>query len=269
MKYIPHRSSPLLLFIILLGLWEATTSQSPRLHFLFAAPTEIWASLIRNTVNGSLLFDALITGFEALVGFVFGIIFGSFVGFILWYSPFMSRLLRPYLIILGAVPIFAFAPMIIIWFGIGLNMKIAMATLGAFLVALTQAQEGANSINLEEFRLLKIFGATRIQIFQKTMLPSLLSWLLTSMKLCSGFALLGAFIGEYISSDKGLGHFMIRAGSLYDMPSVFAGSIYLVMIALLFNLFIDFFNKNKEIFISHISVGEAVKQALKTPRSKL
>jgi len=263
MKKFLYIISPVLLFAAILAVWEAFASQLPRFNFLFGSPSEIFTSLVRNTSNGLLINDFFITGFEALIGFVLGVIFGTLAGFILWYSPFVARISRPYVVILGAVPIFAFAPMVIVWFGIGFEMKVAMAALGTFLVALTQAYEGAKSIDVEEFRLLKIFGATRFQIFQKVIFPSSLSWVLASMKLNVGFALLGAFIGEFISSNSGLGHFMIRAGSLYDIPSVFAGGAYLILLALLFNLIVVFVEKNRMKIIEFFSVDGETKRVLK------
>ena len=92
---------------------------------------------------------------------------------------------------------------------------------------------------------MQTFGATRFQTLQKIIFPSSLSWVFASMKLNVGFALLGAFIGEFISANQGLGHFMIHAGSLYDISSVFAGGIYLVALALVFNFIVTFIEKNK------------------------
>ncbi len=247
------------LFILLLAVWQFL-SQVPKVSFLFGSPTKIFASLIKNTLNGILIHDFLITGFEALLGFVIGITTGTIIGFVLWYSPFIARLTRPYIIILGAVPIFAFAPMIIVWFGIGIKMKIIMAALGTFLVSLIQSYEGAKSVNLKEFNLLKTFGASRFQTFQKVIIPSSLNWVLTSIKLNVGFALLGAFIGEFISAEQGLGHFMIKAGALYDIPGVLAGSIYLVVLALLLNLIVSLIEKNKIKIVKLFAVSREVRK---------
>ncbi|MFZ5806817.1 MAG: ABC transporter permease [Verrucomicrobiota bacterium] len=262
MKKHSHTILSASIFILVLGLWQMS-AQFPRFEFLFASPVKILSSLIQNVSNGVLVTDFLITGFEALTGFILGMILGTITGFMLWYSPLVARIFRPYIVILGAVPVFAFAPMIIVWFGIGISMKIAMAALGTFLVALAQAYEGAKSIDIEEFRLLKTFGATRAQIFQKIIFPSALSWVLASMKLNIGFALLGAFIGEFISSNQGLGHFMIRAGALYDIASVFAGGAFLVLLALLFNLMVIGIEKNKMRIIEFLSVDKEIREALR------
>ena len=256
-----YTASPYMLFLVILTAWELFSTQFARFNFLFGAQSEIGVSLVSNTLNGVLINNFLITGYEALAGFLIGVVLGTVVGFILWYSPFVAHISRPYIVILSSVPVFAFAPMVIVWFGIGVNMKIALAALGTFLVALAQADEGAKNVDVAEYRLLQTFGATRLQILQKIIFPSSLSWVLASMKLNVGFALLGAFIGEFISANQGLGHFMIRAGSLYDIPSVFAGGVYLIALALLINWFVATVEKHKMKIIEFCSVSKKTKQA--------
>jgi len=234
----------LAVFVVLLIVWQIL-AVSPHFTFLFGSPSTIFNSIVANTVNGALPFGMWVTGIEALLGFVIGIMLGTFIGFLLWYSKRVAQVFRPYIIILGAIPVFAFAPLIIIWFGIGTVMKIALAAFGVFLISLTQAYEGAKSIDEEEYKLLKVYGASRFQILQKVIFPSSLDWVLASMKLNIGFAILGAFIGEFISSEVGLGHFMITAGSLYDIPSVFAGGFFLVLLSLLFNWVVSFIEKHR------------------------
>ncbi len=121
------------------------------------------------------------------------------------------------------------------------------------MVALAQAYEGAKSVDEAEYRLLKTYGATRFQMFQKVIFPSSLSWVLASMKLNVGFAILGAFVGEFISSNDGLGHFMIKAGSLYDIPGVLAGGLYLVLLSIIFSWFVKLVEKNRMKIIDWLS----------------
>lgn len=231
-------------FIVFLIVWQLF-ALSAKFSFFFGSPVAVASSIWMNVVNGILLYATLITGIEAIVGFIIGIILGTLIGFFLWYSAAAAHIAKPFVIILGAIPAFAFAPVIILWFGIGITMKIALAALGVFLIALTQAYEGAKSVDQEEYKLLKLYGASRWQILQKVIFPSSLDWVLASMKLNIGFAILGAFIGEFISSNVGLGHFMLTAGSLYDIPSVFAGGFFLVLLSLLLNWIVGYVEKNR------------------------
>lgn len=234
----------LLILVVLLGVWQFFAANT-KFNFLFGSPASVFSKLVENTVSGVLPYNFLITGMEALLGFIIGIIFGTFTGFLLWYSPKIAGVAKPYIVFLGAIPVFAFAPMIIIWFGIGFSMKVALAALAVFLVALSQAYEGAKSVDEEEYKLLKTYGATRLQMFQKVIFPASLSWVLASMKLSVGFAILGAYVGEFISSNAGLGYFMIRAGALYDIAGVLAGGLYLVILSIVFSLLVKVVEKNK------------------------
>lgn len=241
---IKYKLISILFFLGLLGIWQLLAS-SPRISFLFGSPIDIFRSLITNTLNGLLPQSLVITGFKSITGFLIGIVFGTLIGFLLWYSSKLALIFKPYIIVLGAIPVFAFAPMIIIWFGIGITMKIALSAISVFLVALVQSYEGAQSIDEEEYRLLKIYGATRLDMLKKVIFPSSLSWVLASKRLNIGFAILGAYVGEFISANQGLGFFMIRAGSLYDIPSVLAGGVYLILLALLLNYLVNLIGKNK------------------------
>ena len=183
------------IFAVFLAIWQFA-SVLPRIKFFFGSPLLIFQSMTQNA--SLLLSDTFITGFEVLAGFLIGILLGVIIGFLMWYSPLIAKIAKPYIFIAGAVPIFAFAPIVILWFGIGITMKIAMAAFGAFLITLTQAYEGANSVDLEEYRLLKTFNASRFQILSKIIFPASLSWVLSSIRLSIGFSLLGAFIGDFI-----------------------------------------------------------------------
>ena len=242
----------LVIFILLLVVWQLL-SHSQSFHFLFGSPLAIWQSLWTNLLHGTLLYDTFLTGVEGISGFVIGIVLGTIAGFLLWYSEFLAAVSKPYITVLGAIPVFAFAPMIIIWFGVGIPMKIALAAFSVFLISLTQSYQGAKNVNKEEYKLLKLYGASRFQILQKVIIPSSLSWVFASMRLNIGFAILGAFIGEFISSDAGVGHFMLTAGSLYDIPSVFAGGVMLVLLSLLLTWVVTLVEKKRLKIISIIS----------------
>jgi NitT/TauT family transport system permease protein len=108
---------------------------------------------------------------------------------------------------------------------------------------------------------MRIFGSTRLQIFRKAVVPSSLSWVFGSLKVNVGFAVLGAFIGEFISSEAGLGHLILRAGSLYDVPTVFAGSAVIVIMAFVFSWFVSLVEGRRYRIIELLSVPRVVVEA--------
>jgi NitT/TauT family transport system permease protein len=160
------------------------------------------------------------------------------MGLSLWYSDRSARLVRPYVIAIGAVPIFAISPMMIIWFGTGLFAKVMMAAISTVTIAVTQSYEGARNIDPGQIDLLRSFRASNAQIFRKLIMPASLIWVFNSLRLNVTLALLGAFIGEFISSGRGLGHRIFQAGGLYDIPLVLSSVICIIGLAFLLNALI-------------------------------
>jgi NitT/TauT family transport system permease protein len=164
---------------------------------------------------------------------------GAAIGLSLWYSRVVAAVAKPYIGALGSIPIFALAPMIIVWFGIGIISKIMLAFISTIVVAIVQSYQGAVSVEGKFLRLLKIMGASRFQTFRIVVLPSSIIWVINAMKLNIGLALLGAFIGEFISAEQGLGYMIVRASGLYDMATVLVGVFTLIAVALVMTALIE------------------------------
>lgn len=186
--------------------------------------------------NGSLLYGAYVTGLETMIGFLLGSLIGTAVGLGLWYSRFVARGMGIYILALGSVPVLALGPLIIIWFGVGIESEIILATVSCVIVALLQAYEGAQQVDKDLIKLLRSFGATKFQIFTKVVIPSSYGWVVAAAKLNVGFALIGAVIGEYISSEAGLGNIILIAGANYNIPLVLLGIFSLMILAFALNM---------------------------------
>jgi len=234
--------------VSLLLLWQLF-SLDHKTRFLFGSPLLTVRSIYMHSVTGELPSAFLITGLEVALGFAVGSLLGSALGFLLWISSGASRIARPYLSFLDAVPVFVFAPLIIIWFGVGLPMKIALVVIGTALVSLAYSYEGSISLDKDEIQMMRVYGATRLQTLTKLIIPSSISWLVASLRMNVGVAITGAVIGEYISSNQGLGHFMFRAGSLYDISSIFAGSVYLLCLSLVMRKTVSWLEERKRYFL--------------------
>ena len=223
----------LLLLAVFLGFWEYATSRSKQTAFLFGSPSAIADFLVKMWQDGSLLRDSWVTGLETILGFLVGNVLGTVLGLSLWYSRFVSRVVQPFIVALGSIPIIALAPIVIIWFGTGLASKIAMSTLSVVVVALVTSYKGATSVDPDQINLMRTLGATKRNIFQKLVVPASLTDIFAGLKLTVGFALIGAIIGEFMSSSEGLGHAIFKAGSLYIIPKVFAALVATIALALL------------------------------------
>jgi NitT/TauT family transport system permease protein len=221
------------LLAVLLGFWDHMTANNKQAAFMFGSPSAMAGFLGQMVGDGSLWRDTYVTGLETLLGFLVGNFVGTVIGLSLWYSRFVSRVLEPFVIALGSIPIIALAPIIIIWFGTGLISKVAMSTLSVVIVALVTSYKGAVGVDPDQFNLMRTLGASKFQIFRKLVVPASLTDIFAGLKLTVGFALIGAIVGEFMSSSEGLGHAIFKAGSLYIIPKVFAALVATIALALL------------------------------------
>ena len=226
-------ASQIVLVVLLLSLWEWSTRGAGLSAFLYGSPSAIAMNLVTTIRDGSVWRDAGITGSETLAGFVLGNLIGSACGLMLWYSRFLSRVLQPFILALGSIPIVALAPIVIIWFGTGFASKLAMATLSVVVVSLVISYKGATGVDPDQINLMRALGASRHQIFRYLVIPASLTDIFAGLKLTVGFALVGAIVGEFMSSSAGLGHAIFKAGSLYIISRVFAELAVTVLLALL------------------------------------
>jgi NitT/TauT family transport system permease protein len=221
----------LLPLVVFLALWHLLCSGSERRTFLFSTPggvaSQFWAEL----VSGALIRHAGVTASEAAVGFILATLIGTVVGLFLASSAKLSDIVSPYLRMLGAVPVYALAPMTIMWFGIGFWQKAAIALLSTVFVATNQAFQGARHPPDDQLLIFRTFRATPWQVLWKLRFPVALAWVASGCRLNVGFALLGAFLGEIISSNAGLGHYIMKASGLYDVPRVLSGILALIAVA--------------------------------------
>lgn len=227
-----YRIIPLVVFI---AIWEIAVRGNRELIFFFGSPSTIGRHLWAKTIDFSLPVDFFVTFSESLAGFIIGNVLGAALGLGLWYSKTAFLIARPYIVALGSAPIFALAPLLIVWFGTGILSKVMIASLSTVFIALLQAYTGASEVSSDYLRLMKTFGATKNQTFRKVIAPASIVWVVSAFRLNVGFAILGAFIGEFISSNKGLGHLILVASGLFDISLVLAGVLLLICTALILN----------------------------------
>jgi NitT/TauT family transport system permease protein len=226
----------LALLVAFLAAWEAAVGYDKQLAFLFGSPSAIWAFLVKMAQDGSLVRDTYVTGLETLLGFAIGNLFGTIAGLLLWYSRFVSRVVQPFVIALGSIPTISLAPIVIIWFGTGLMSKVAMSTLSVVVVAFVTSYKGAVGVDPDQVNLMRTLGATKSQVFRRLVVPASLTDIFAGLRMTVGFALVGAIVGEFMSSSEGLGHAIFKAGSLYIIPKVFAALVATIALALVLTM---------------------------------
>jgi NitT/TauT family transport system permease protein len=215
-----------------LGLWEIAIRMGWLQVYLYGQPSGIAKKFVTLLADGTLLQATFVTGLESLIGFVIGCFFGSVAGLALWLTPRFALVLRPFIVAINGLPKIALAPLIIVWFGIDIESKIAIAAIITFIVSLMTAYSGAQEVDQDLIRLMRSLGATSWQTFTKIVAPATMPWIISGLRLNVGFALIGAVVGEYIAAKQGLGYLVYYAGTLYDLNAVWVGLFALMLLAL-------------------------------------
>jgi len=221
-----------LLVVAIFLVWEIAIRQQWLKVYLYGQPSGVWREFVKAMLDGSLLVHTWVTASESILGFFIGGAFGSAAGLALWLSPTLAKVLRPVMVALNGVPKIALAPLIIVWFGVGFESKVAIAAIICFIVAIITAYAGTQEIDDDLIRLMRSLGATRWQIFVKVVTPASVPWLVSGFRLNVGFALIGAVVGEYISAERGLGFLVYYSGTLYNLNAVWMGIFALMILAL-------------------------------------
>jgi NitT/TauT family transport system permease protein len=233
----------LLLVAGFLFLWEVAIRHEWIKVYLYGQPTGIWRELSKALLTGTLLRDTWVTTKETVLGFVIGGVLGSVAGLSLWLSPTAAAVLRPLMVALNGLPKIALAPLIIVWFGIGIESKIAVAAIITFIVAMITSFDGSKEIDNDYVRMLKAIGASRWQIFRMVIVPGSLPWIASAFRLNIGFAMIGAVVGEYISAEQGLGYYVYYSGTLYNLNAVWGGILTLMILALVLDAMVGWIER--------------------------
>ena len=221
------------------ALWEIGVRMGWISAFLVGSPFGIFADGFKMIASGELLSDTWYTLFEAILGFVIGTILGSLVGLALWYSVFVARLVEPFIVAINSVPKIALAPIVVLWFGTGLVSKVMLSVSLTAIVALIAAYQAAKDADVDLQSLLISMGADKHQVFFKAVVPSTLPSIIATFRINIGFGLVGAVVGEFISSQRGLGHLIYTASSLYDLNTVWVGLFTLMIMGFVLYYVID------------------------------
>jgi NitT/TauT family transport system permease protein len=219
--------------------WEIGVRMGWISAFLVGSPFGIFAGGFKMIASGELLSDTWYTLFEAILGFVIGTILGSLLGLALWYSAFVARLVEPFIVAINSVPKIALAPIVVLWFGTGLVSKVMLSVSLTAIVALIAAYQAAKDADVDLQSLLISMGADKHQVFFKAVVPSTLPSIIATFRINIGFGLVGAVVGEFISSQRGLGHLIYTASSLYDLNTVWVGLFTLMIMGFVLYFVID------------------------------
>jgi NitT/TauT family transport system permease protein len=227
------RAIPAVFFMILvLIVWQVAVSVFDVPSYLLPKPSQILERLITSLPVLSRHF--LITVVESLLGFVLGAFLGVFLAVLFVHSKTLELSLYPYAIALKTVPIIAIAPLLIVWFGNGILPKIMVAAIISFFPIVVNAVRGLKSIDDEAFDLFDSLSASSWQVFIKLRVPTSLPYLFSALKISSTLAVIGAIVGEFAGSDRGLGFFIMISSYRVDTIGMFVGILVSSVLGIIF-----------------------------------
>jgi NitT/TauT family transport system permease protein len=211
---------PLLSGAIGLALWEGLVRVFKVPVFILPAPSQVIVTIVEQWWY--LLSQLAITTFAAGLGLIMAVVFGLAAGAAITASRLVDRMLTPWLVIAHAVPKVVIAPLFLVWFGFGLQSEMFFVVAFTFFPVIVNTVTGLKSADPEQILMVRAMGATPTQVLRKIQFPSALPSICAGIKLAVTLAPVGAVIGEFVASNKGLGHLLIRAVGDMDTPLAFA-----------------------------------------------
>jgi NitT/TauT family transport system permease protein len=224
----------LVVAIALLVGWQLSADNGLVNPIFYSSPSRIIALLYHQliglqTVHGITIWDqAWVTLQEVLIGYAIGAVAGSALGFAVGRSRLLSKALEPYVLTFYAIPKISIAPLFVIILGLGLESKVAIVLMEAFFILFYNTYRGVVQVNEELVQASRIMGASNRTVLTRILLPASLPSILSGLQLAVPFAVVGAVVGEYVSSDRGLGWLVLYAGSSLDASQLFAAIVLLI-----------------------------------------
>jgi NitT/TauT family transport system permease protein len=224
--------------LALLLLWQGVSGRLVD-NFFISNPLDVGRRLVGWIADRSLFLHIWATVYATIMGFVAGAVIGVVLGIWLGVSPFTSRLLNPYLNALNALPKVALAPLFVLWFGLGIESKIALAAVLVLFLVFLNTYAGVREVDQDLIDGARLMKATRVQVITKVIIPSAMSWVFAGLKISVPYALIGAVLGEMIAANRGLGYLVQFSGSQFDTAGVFAVLIVIALLAVALNFLVE------------------------------
>ena len=234
MKTLPHHrlSRRLLALFVLLTLWESMSRFGWLDPFYLPAASAVANVLIELVASGQLWPHLQATFVAAFGGLVAGLVLGIGLGFAAALSPLLADLLEPILVLLNAIPRVILAPLFVIWLGIDLASKMALALILVAVLMFFAVYNGIKEVDQRLVERIQTLGGGRRFLIREVYVPSVTAWVMGNFKVAVGFAFTGAVVGEFVASSRGLGYLLQFAQSTYNA----ALTIALIVVTMTFVL---------------------------------
>ena len=201
--------------------------------FFFGEPLKILARVWTWFVVDRDIYQHLwVTLLETVLAFLIGTVSGLVIGMWLALSPVAAAILDPYIKALNSMPRVILAPIFAVWFGLGIASKVALGFTLVFFIVFFNVYQGVKEVSPTVLANARMLGASQRQLLRHVYLPSAMSWVFSSLHTSVGLAFVGAVVGEYLGSSRGVGYLILQAEGTFDINTVMAGILVLTAFAL-------------------------------------
>lgn len=220
--------------ITVLALWQFSSGRLIPPLFV-SSPVEVALKFWGLIESGKLLHNGSLTALHALGGFFAGAATGLAAGLLLGRLERVAAVLEPFLMAFYSLPKVALAPVFVLWFGVGVGMKVLFVAMIVFLLVFLNTFSGVRNVPREQIVIMKLMRASEAQIMVKLILPSAVTWVFAGLRLSVPYALIGAIIGEMVASNRGLGYLLAEASGQFDTGGAFAALVAIILMAMCLN----------------------------------
>jgi NitT/TauT family transport system permease protein len=222
--------------VFAIGGWQLFTSWKIVDPFFFGQPSGIVQQLVKwaqsGTPYGSLWLQIWITIKEAMLGFAYGVAAGVVLGVLLGQIRFLADVLGPYIKVMNAIPRIVLGSIFTVAFGLGTTSKVLLAAVLVFFVVFFNAFQGVREVDRNLVANARVLGASRLQITRHVVLPSALTWIIASLHVAFGLSIIGAIVGEFLGSQRGLGLVIATSQNNFNPNGVFGAMLIIAVLAL-------------------------------------
>ena len=224
-----------ILLAAILVAWQLLAGRVISLFFI-SSPSLIAAKFWSILVDGTLATNMAVTTGEAVLGFVLGGGAGAAIGLVLGRSRQLAEILDPFIVAFYSLPKVALAPMFILWFGIGLQMRVMFTAIIVLFLVFLSTYTGVRNVSRELVTVFRLMGANERHLMRMVIIPSAFTWIFAGLRLSVPYALIGAIVAEILAGNTGLGYLVEHAAAEFDTAGVFAALAGVMILALALNL---------------------------------
>lgn len=219
------------LLLLLFALWETAGRLKWIDVLLFSYPSKIFKHIAQEVISGELWGHLGVTVGETVVGFVLGTGLGTILAILIWWSPFLSKVLDPYMVVFNSMPKVALGPLFIVVFGAGFT-AIVVTTLSVIVIITTLVVYNSFSeVDSNLVKVVRTFGGSRSDIFRKVIFPASFPAIISTLKVNVGLAWVGVIVGEFLVAQMGLGYLIIYGFQVFNFTLVMSSLFIIAVVA--------------------------------------